>query len=167
MTAMPVMATPGMMPMGAASMGAPPAMGMAQMNVQGSMNAQAAAMMLAASGNLSREQMAMLLQMSGGGTPPSQATLLMQLAGQLTPAQLEAVRAALSAPAPAVMPPVTATPTRTPSVASLQQQLRQAESKLKDLEEAQDGPALTASALQTARKQTSVASTASADQAAM
>ena len=150
-TPMMPMMMPGMMP--GMAMGGQSPMGMAQMNLQGSMSAQAAAAMLAAANNLTPQQMAMLSLMSGGN---AQSSAFMQLAGQLqmTPEQLTAALRALQAgttppppPPPPSMssatpPPIAqlatsapSAPTGAPTVAALQDQLRQAEQRLKELED--------------------------------
>ncbi len=156
---MPGMAMPGM------GMGAQAPTGMAQMNVQGSMTAQAAAMMLAASGQLTPQQMAMLALLSGTSTPSTSLTQLaaqVQMSPEALAAALRALQPGSASPSnppatppPATPPPAPGTPTsgvtpppaarpstpaaaapaNPPTVAALQEQLRQAEQRLRELEE--------------------------------
>ncbi len=130
--------TLGVGPQGAAA-------GNATMSLQGSMTAQQIAMLLAASGNLTPQQLSIVLQLAGQLTPAQISALLsIQAANSgTTAAPVATAGAGLGAPVstgspiqPAVAAnPTTATPAAgAPSVSVLQEQLRQMEQRLRELE---------------------------------
>jgi hypothetical protein len=147
----------GMMPMAGAGMmpAAQQPMGVAQLQMQGQLNAQAAALMLmAANGQLTPQFLTLLSQFAAQGATPQQLAQLLQLAA---PAQSavpprDALQSLLAGPAPAATPaPPPAAAGRGPasapplsagmtaavpaSTTSLREQVRQAEQRLRDLEE--------------------------------
>jgi hypothetical protein len=167
MAAAPMMPV-AMTPMAGMGMGGPQAMGAGQMQLQGSMSANAAAAMLAAAAGMNPQQIAALAQMlAGGGLTGQQSAFLMQLASQ-NPQQLTALLNALGAGAQgqnqpgAQQPPQQAPPPKqdgarlqapqpaveitsvapvgASSTAALQEQLRVAEQRLKELEELRAQP---------------------------